>query len=124
MGILYSQKVFEGPISGTTAVYTPAELNGSLAQADKFFVSVRAAQSSGTSPTVTVTLEHSNDNVNFTSKATLINASALSTTAITNAFGSDLGTSNVGGAFMRLAIQLGGTTPASNLQVTLCGRSQ
>ncbi|MBZ0119209.1 MAG: hypothetical protein K8H88_19600 [Sandaracinaceae bacterium] len=122
MGILFNQRVFEGPISGTTAVYTPAELNRSLAQADKFFLSVRAAQSSGTSPTVTVALEHSNDNVNWTNKATLLSAQALSTSAITHLFASDLGTSNVGGSFMRLSVQLGGTTPASNLQVTLCGR--
>ncbi len=84
---------------------------------------MRTSQGSGTSPTLSVILEHSNDNVLWSTKTTLLNAVAISTTGIGANFASDLGTANVGGAFMRLRITLGGTTPSASLQLWLTGRS-
>ena len=122
MSVLFNHKVFGSALSGTTAVTTPAELNGVLSQAEKFFVFARTAAVSGTNPTLTVKLQHSNDNENWSDKSTLINAAALKAGQVEASFGSDAG-STVGGAFMRLQISLGGTSPQASIEIYLCGRS-
>lgn len=125
--ILYNMKVFEGGITGAAtadAVYTPSELNARLGQADKFFFSARVAQGSGSSPTLTVLMEHSNDNVNWKTKSTPINAQSISgaSSGVVTLTGEDTG-SSVCGAFVRFLIGLGGTTPSANVQVWVTGRT-
>ena len=122
MSIFFHQKVFGSALSGTTAVTTPAELNGVLSQAEKFFVFARTASVSGTSPKLTVKLQHSNDNQNWSDKSTLIDAVDLTPGQVGASFGSDVG-STVGGAFMRLQISLSGTSPQASIEIYLCGRS-
>jgi hypothetical protein len=68
---------------------------------------------------ITVTLEHSNDDVNFTTKATLINGTSLSPNQHNLLYGQDLGTSQVGGCAMRIAVSLSGTTPQAYVQLYL-----
>ena len=66
--LMFSQKVFEGGVSGagsSAAAYSKKDLDRFLAQADRFFVQVRASQVSGTGPKVTVDLQSSNDGVDW-----------------------------------------------------------
>ena len=126
MAILFSGKVFEGSISGTTAVYTGSELYRTIAQGEKFYVEVRAAQTT-TGATVTVALEQSNEASAFVAawevKATLISAAATSPTVVNYVRGYDLGTTKVGAGNMRLAISLGGATPTAYVEAWLTVRS-
>lgn len=123
MAVLYCDKCFEQGISGTTAIQTTPEKYAMFAQAERFFLQGRITQSGGTSPTITVLLEHSNDGVTWTTKATLVNALALTPNAITNTTGSDLGTAIVGGCKARLSVALGGTNPTAFVELWLTGRS-
>ena len=118
------QEVLNAPISGTgsTTVYTPSELNSVLAQGETFWVSARTTQVSGTSPTITVAIEHSNDGVNWTNKATPISAQSLSANAVNLHYGQDTGSTPTGG-FVRLAITLAGTNPSGQVQVIVAGRA-
>lgn len=124
MAIVYCIPVFEGALTGASAPQTsPANMNGTIAQAERFFLQARVTQVAGTSPSITVTLEHSNDDVNFTTKSTLINGTALTANQQNNIFAQDLGTAQVGGCSMRVSVSLGGTTPSAYVQLYLCGRS-
>ncbi len=124
MAILFNIKVFEGALTGTTDVqYSPAELNAQLGQAEKYFCFVKIAQGAGSPSTFTVTLETSCDNVNWTTKATLFNATSFSTSGTTFWYATDLGTTTVGGGFARVKIQLGGSNVSAGMQVWLTGRS-
>ena len=123
MAVLFCDKCFEQGISGTTAIQTTPEKYAMFAQAEKFFLQARATQVSGTSPTLTVAIEHSNDGVTWTTKATPISAFGLSAGAINGTTGSDLGTAAVGGAKVRLTISLAGTTPSAFVEIWLTGRS-
>ncbi len=126
MAVLYTLTVFNGAITGAATgdvAYSPAEMNESLARADKFFVTARVTQGAGTSPTLTVALEHSCDNVNWNSKAMPISAQPITIASVGFYQGFDLGTAVVGGGFLRVRVALGGTSPSANVQVVVCGRS-
>ena len=133
MAILFYGKVFEGGMSGNAAIYTPPELNSRIAQGEKWFVQVRVGQVTLASLNLTCLLEHSNDGSNYTNaggtqkswttKTTLINAVALVQNDVTYLTGNDLGTANVGGGLMRLAISLGGVNPTAYVEVWLTVRS-
>lgn len=122
--LIIFREVFNAPISGTgsTTVYTPAELNAPLAQADTFYISARTTQVSGTSVTLTVAIEHSNDGVNWTNKSTPISAASVTANNVNLNYGWDTGTTP-GGCFHRLAITLGGTNPSGMVQVMVAGRA-
>jgi len=115
--------VFDDFVVGTTATYTPTRLNDRLGQFDKYSLTAIADQVSGTTPTVTVQLEHSADQRNWANKngTAEINAQSLSTSQ-TNVFtGTDAGTTPAN-AFVRLRVVLGGTTPQAHVKVYACLR--
>ena len=114
-------EAFNDVINGTTTVYTPTKLNEVLGQTDKLSVQAVADQTSGTSPTLKVDIEHSNDQRNWAVKTAAIAATSIPAGATTPLFGNDPGTTPTGG-FVRLALTLGGTTPAAHVKVTVCGR--
>jgi hypothetical protein len=123
---LFHTLVFDDAIEGTTAVYSDSPFNAELATADKFQIMGVVSQvsvSAGT-PTITVQLEHSANNRNFVNKSGTaeINATTLSTTAITVVTGNDAGSVPFGG-FLRLRITLGGTSPKARVRLWVTGRS-
>lgn len=123
MGIVFDLVVFDGAISGTDPVTSPGELDVTLAQAETYYVAARYARASGTSPTLTVALEHTNDGAGWATKSTPINAEALSAGVMLVKYGIDDGSTSAGGALVRVKTTLGGTDPAANLQIRVCGRT-
>ncbi len=125
MAILWSGVVYEGGISGTTTVYTGPEHYRRIASGEKFAVQARVTQVSGTSPTVAIVLEHSNEGVAaaaWVTKSTPVPATAVTANQANFLQGQDAGTTP-GMANMRLAITLGGTTPNAYVEVWLTVRS-
>lgn len=120
---LFCEKVYDRKINGSTTDYTSPDFDELLATPDKYLCFVRTAQGGGTSPTMTIVLQRSNDRLIWDTKATFFSGTSVSTTAIGTHFASDTG-SAVGGAYGRLSIALAGTTPSAHLQIFLCGRGQ
>jgi len=118
---------FNDFVMGTTAVYTPAELNAQLAVYDNVSFQSVSDQVSGTTPTLTVQIEHSGDNRNFhTKNATAeINGVSLSATATTVTFGYDTSATTIPLlSNVRLKISLAGTAPVAHVKIHLTGRDQ
>lgn len=105
----FNMKVFDTVIMGTGANYTLPELNQAIGIGDRLVIQALADQVTGTSPTLTVQVEHSGDQRNWVNKggAAEIPAALLSTTALTSAVGYESG-SNPSLGMVRLRIQLGG----------------
>lgn len=105
MNLFQNAVVFDQFVPDTTAVYTPPETYALLGSADKLFVQLRAAQSGGANPAVTVALETCNDAsaTTWSAKATLISAQSIPTGAVTYLYGTDAG-STPSGALVRLKI--------------------
>lgn len=119
---LFTQQVFNSTIQGTTAVYSQPQYNSLLGSGDQLAVQVVCSRSSGTSPTITVIEQISNDGERWADKTTMLSAQALSTTAVDNLFRYDDGASPMA-SFVRFQITLGGTSPSSDVLITVCGRS-
>jgi hypothetical protein len=120
--LLFCQNVYDRKLSGTDTDYTPPELYRLVASACKLLVAVRTTQGGGTSPKVTVALEHSNDSVNWTQKTSLASGS-VSAAGIDVYYGYDDGTEPLG-TFARLAVSLTGTNPSAHVSINLCGRGR
>jgi len=116
---------YDGTIDGTTSVYIDAGLNDQLGTADQLRLAAVTDAVSGTSPTLTVQVEHSGDNLNWLSRfgTPEINAVALSTTAPTTTL-ANAASSALPAAFVRLRIQLGGTSPRAHVRVWATGRAE
>lgn len=115
--------VFDDFVVGTTSVYTSEDWNDKLGLANKLAIQAVSDQVSGTSPTLTVQIQHSCDQRNWLDKSGTaeINAESLSPTASNVDFGNDSGsTPNLG--YVRLKISLGGTTPVAHVKIHVCGR--
>src|SRR5262245_64103475 len=103
-------------IAGTTTTYTPAEHNPALGATDKLAMQTIFDQVTGTTPTITMTLEHSNDQRNWVVKTTLQSGTALATNGATSFIHTDAGTTPTLG-FVRIGFQLGGTTPQARVKM-------
>lgn len=117
--------VFDDAIEGTSAVYTGAQWNAVLGLADKLKLVAITDQASGTTPTLTVQIEESADQRNWASKSGTaeINALSVGTSATEIKTGNDAGTVPTGG-FVRLRLQLGGTTPKVHVKLYVTGRGE
>lgn len=106
--------------AGAVTEYSSPELNAALAQGEKRMVEMRIMQAGGTSPTITVKLERSNDNLTWdtTAQATFFSNASL---ANGTSFAQDTG-ANVGGCFARLSVTLGGTNPTAHIQIIVTAR--
>lgn len=118
-----STLVFDDFVVGTTAVYTSPEFNDELGRCERLAIQAIADQVTGTSPTLLVQQEHSSDQRNFSNKngAAEIPATSISTTATTVLTGYELGT-NPSHGYIRLRIQLGGTSPQAHVKIWVTGR--
>ena len=114
MSMMDCFEILNRAITGTTAEFTDPIFNERLARGEKAFFAMRLMQTAGTgSPSITVKLQRSNDNLNWNDKATIY--STLSFANVMN-YAQDTG-SNVGGCYARLSIQLAGTDPSAQVQI-------
>jgi hypothetical protein len=121
---IFSQCVFEGYISGTANVYSDSQYNTLLGTTDQLSVSGYTAQVTGTSPTLTVQVEHSFDNIRWQNRngTAEIATAALSTSQETQVQGQDGNpTARPTLPFVRLRIALGGTTPNAQVRLWVTG---
>jgi hypothetical protein len=119
--------VFDDAIEGTTAVYTSPIHDAMLGLSDSLSIYGVATQTTGTTPTITVQVEDGPDERRWRSRngTAEVNAVSLSTTAETAFTGNDgspLGATRLG--FVRLRIQLGGTSPVARVKIWVTGRGE
>lgn len=117
--------VYDGTIDGTGSVYMDAGFQDLLGFADELRLAAVCDTVSGTSPTLTVQGEHSGDNLNWLSKDVTpeINVIALNASGSTLAMGY-LSSTSLPAAFVRLRLQLGGTTPRAHVRLWATGRAE
>lgn len=112
---------FDEVIDGTSSTwYTPAELNDTLGAADYLGLQAFAMGVSGTTPTLTIAIEHSANNVNWVALAGTPELNAVSIASNTSYLGA---TTSPGFGSMRARITLGGTTPQCRLKLFITGRA-
>ena len=121
----YCQLVFSDFVVGTTATFTSPKFNDLLATADRSAIQAIVDQVTGTSPTLTVQVEMSSDDRNWSSKngTAEINGTALVNSATNILSGIEPGT-NPGHSRARLRIALGGTSPQANVKIYVTGRDR
>lgn len=122
MAIVFSGKIFSGVINDTSnTYYSEPPFNAALGAGEKYYVELKSSNVTGTSPTVTVSLETSNDNVNWAvrNNAVISNNAITNTTVLT---GQDTGTT-VGGRFARFGVKAGGTSPNAYVEIWVAARN-
>jgi len=123
MAIVHCILAVDRAISGTSTEYSDPALNAVLSHGEKRMVEMRIMQAGGTSsPTITVKLERSNDNLNWdtTAQATFFSGVTL---ANGTSFAQDTG-ANVGGCFARISVVMTGTNPTAYVQITVTSREE
>lgn len=124
---VFHSLVFDENIESTTANYCDASWNAQLGLPDKLTIFALTDTVSGTSPNLTVQIEESPDQVHWLPKLGTTTAeiytAALQTTTNTTVVGRDAGTVP-SAAFIRLRVQLGGTTPKAHVRVWVTGRGE
>jgi len=117
--------MYDENIEGTTALFTDPSQNALLGSVEKLTIYTITDTVSGTSPTLTVQIEESPDQINWTNKSGTaeINGVALSTTQKTSTVGRDNGTVPASG-FIRLRVSVGGTTPKAHIRIWVTGRGE
>src|SRR5437763_796834 len=103
--LLFNEQVFRETLYGQTAWESDTQQATRLGLADHLTVGVEVSRAEGTSPKLTVDLEHSNDGEHWVRLATLFDALVLSTTDVTV---SQTATQQPLGVFVRLRAQLSG----------------
>src|SRR5262249_23919678 len=128
----YGRMVFDEFIPSTTAVYTANDFNLILGSADKLSFFAVADNVAGTSPTLTVQMEHSGDgriwqvkNATAELNGASLTVGATNPTSVNPSVlfvGSDDGNKALM-PFVRLRIQLAGSgSPAAHVKIYACGR--
>jgi hypothetical protein len=124
---IFHRLVFDGYVNGTANVYSDPMLSTLLGSVDQLAIGGYTTQVSGTSPTLTVQVEHSFDNVRWQNRngAPEVSSAALSTSVETPFVGYDGDpTQRPSPEFVRLRLALGGTSPAGQLRVWVTGHDQ
>jgi hypothetical protein len=113
----FNAQVFDEIIEGTSMIWlTSAEHNDALGRHAELAVQAVITNVSGSSPTLRVFLDSSNDNQNwFTPVVPTVNTS-ISEGLVAG------GSHTVMGSFQRLRIVLGGTSPRCRLKLGVTGR--
>lgn len=115
----FNTLVMDQVVRGTTEVTSPAEFDDQLGKADTLSVEVEVEDSSGTSPTLTARMLHSNSGKDFVGLSNFIAAASISSLPYR-----DLETiTGPLGAKLRVGITLGGTNPSGRVRVWVCGRT-
>jgi hypothetical protein len=122
---LFHAQVYDENIEGTTALYTDPSNNGLFGSVEELSIFAVADTVSGTTPTLTVQIEESADQIHWVNKIPTaeINAQALSLTVKTVVVGRDNGSVPSSG-FLRLRVSLGGTTPKAHVRLWVTGRGE
>src|SRR5882724_6250911 len=124
---VFHSLVYDENIESTTVNYCDAAWNAQLGLPDKLTIFTLTDTASGTRPTLTVQIEEGPDQVHWLPKLGTTTAeiytAALLTTANTSLVGRDAGTTP-SAAFIRLRIQLGGTTPKAHVRIWVTGRGE
>lgn len=125
---IFYRLAFDGYITGTTNAYSDPNLSTLFGNVDQLAIGGYTSQVSGTSPTLTVQVEHSIDNARWQNRNTtaeIPSTTTLSTTAETVVAGNDGDpTGRPTLAFARLRIALGGTSPAGQVRLWVTGRDR
>ena len=114
-------EIISDQITGATPVVSAQEHNEPLGRADQNNFHIRATGVSGAGVTLLVEYQGSNDNKYFMTQATLVNAVSINSNSVYEVFAST-GTTSLG-AYGRLVVTLGGTTPAATVRISSCSRA-
>lgn len=116
---------FDDVVTGTTPVYSDASLNEQLGRFDQLSIQIVADQVSGTTPTITVAIEHCNDGRNWIPKSgSSVGPTPLATTSTNVLSLADSGT-DPSMALVRLRVTLaGGTTAQAHVKIQVCSRDE
>ncbi|MBL9028531.1 MAG: hypothetical protein JNL21_40440 [Myxococcales bacterium] len=121
----FCEQVFEDFIVGTAVVFTSPVFEERMGLSDRLAIQVVADQVTGTTPSLTVQVEHGSDGRNWAAKngSAEINAATLSATITNNLTGVEPGTNPSHGR-VRLRIALAGTNPQANVKIYVTGRDR
>ncbi len=108
-------------INGNTTVESDPKLNDALGEGDTYTVQTYVANSGGTSPTITVKMQGSNDGKSWADRQTILNAQDISTSPYENITESTA--DMVVTAQGKLQVNLGGTNPYAYVRIVACTRS-
>jgi hypothetical protein len=113
---------FDDFVMSTTTVYTTMALNETLGAFDKLTIQAVCDSATGTTPTITVAIQHSGDQRTWIAKngTAEINAFAVTVATPSTIGGDTSATGSMG--FVRLAITLGGTTPTMHVKLWVTAR--
>jgi hypothetical protein len=124
---IFNQCVFDSYVGGSYPTYTDPQYDKLLGSAEKLALQAIADQVTGTTPSLTVRLEHSADQRNWMTKnATAeLSSGTLTTPGTVSQFaiGADAG-SVPGLGFVRLNILMAGTSPAARLRIFATGHAE
>lgn len=124
MTVKYCIKTHDVGLAGTVTRYSDSTMDEVLAVAEQFFITAKVVGVGGTSPTLTVMIEHSLDGVNWVAPSLPIFLTALTAGIVNDLRGSEVGSSLVFGRYVRIAAFLGGTgSLTANVEIWVCGRS-
>lgn len=117
--------VFDDTLDSSTPLYIDPSFNDELGSMEDLSIFGVAVALSGTSPTLSVQIEESPDQIHWRNKGASpeINAAALSLTTFTNVQGRDAGALPASG-FVRLRVEVGGTTPRVDVKLWVAVRSE
>jgi hypothetical protein len=120
--LVFSRKVFDGLVSGTSDVFTDMRFSSLLGSVEQVAFEALVLGIGGTSPTLTIQLQHSMDGIRWMNQNATpeVNASALTPTDDLFPF---LSSSNTILRYVRLRIALGGTSPSAVVVLRAVGRS-
>lgn len=122
MPLEFQLTVFDGSITGSTAVTCTVALDEVLGDADNLVFQVYVGRSSGTSPTITGVFYHSNDGQRYIQHTALFTNLSLTTPPVTALY-AVLGSSMPIGRYGRVTLQLGGTSPTAWLRLQVAARN-
>ncbi len=118
----FFREVFKGAHdTGATPRYTSSEVNELLGSAEKLVVQYRAIKIDGTTPTLSLELQGSDNGVDWTNLEYLFSAEALTAGVVNTRIATS--TADIP-AFARLALTMAGTYPSAEIQLFVCGRDR
>lgn len=119
----FVQEVFRNTLIGTTEQYSPPSTFDALGSVEKLALHVRAKRASSATPTLTVTLYHSNDGQDWIVRGSAFTGMTLSTSLEKTYMQTDTNTS---GAFVRVGVVMSGaqSTDTVDVAIVACGRAE
>ena len=121
MPILATIVVFEETINGTGTYESDPQYNQILGRADMFNAQVFAANTGGTSPTLSLTYWSSNDGKRWNNRQALLTNADISTAPYDS--DTDSTTDLVNGTQGKFQLSLGGTNPNAHVRITVALRT-